>query len=302
MPAERHLILQEKELPPSAEWEPHNQGWLCLRASLGQGYWLQSGSSVRSLSTGDVLLVGAGVIGSLRASQLGPLRLHFFTVQPQLLTGVLTVAEGHFFEATPKITGTQVLTFAAAEGIGEKFKLLADLSVADQLARRCACLQLWSEAMSGVLSTLPPLPVMDDKLRERFRQLVGQIPETELAAHSLADLAAQLHCSERHFSRLFREEFGASLRTRQIELRLQRARHLLASSNAKIINVALDSGYRHLGLFNAMFKKRFGMTPSEWRRQNLPKPLAIRLRGGLSRLTSRMAVMVCLLALQFLVL
>ena len=78
----------------------------------------------------------------------------------------------------------------------------------------------------------------------------------------MRDLAGQLNCSERHFSRLFREEFGVPLRARQIELRLQRARQLLADSDAKIINVAYDSGYQHLGLFNVMFKKRFGMTPA----------------------------------------
>ena len=92
--------------------------------------------------------------------------------------------------------------------------------------------------------------------------------EAELSGKTLAELAGQLHCSERHFSRLFREEFGVPLRARQIELRLQRARQLLADSDAKIINVAFESGYRHLGLFNAMFKKRFGVTPSEWRQQN----------------------------------
>jgi AraC-like DNA-binding protein len=49
-----------------------------------------------------------------------------------------------------------------------------------------------------------------------------------------------------------------------------------------------------------MFKKRFGMTPSEWRRQNLPKPLSLRPRGGFNRLVTRLSVMLCLLALQFL--
>jgi len=78
-----------------------------------------------------------------------------------------------------------------------------------------------------------------------------------------------LHCSPRHFSRLFRAEFGVPLRKRQTELRLQRARQLLADANAKILKVAYESGYRHLGQFNAMFKKRFGVTPSEWRQQNL---------------------------------
>jgi len=74
--------------------------------------------------------------------------------------------------------------------------------------------------------------------------------------------AAQLHCSERHFGRPFHEEFGAPFHQRQIELRLLRDRQLLTNSDAKIVNVAYDSGYRHLGLFNTMFKKRFGMTPS----------------------------------------
>jgi len=57
-----------------------------------------------------------------------------------------------------------------------------------------------------------------------------------------------------------------------------------------------------LGLFNAMFKKRFGMTPSEWRRQNLQKPIFIRPRGGLGRLANRMTILACLLAVQFLAL
>ena len=95
------------------------------------------------------------------------------------------------------------------------------------------------------------------------------MPDAELATRSLPQLAGQLPCSERHFSRLFREQFGVPLRARQTELRLQRARQLLQDPGIKIINVASESGYRHLGLFNAMFKKRFGMTPSEWRQQNV---------------------------------
>ena len=136
---------------------------------------------------------------------------------------------------------------------------------------RCGLLQLWANAIANLL----PAPAVESagggKLLERFRQLVGRMPEAELSQCSLRDLAGQLNCSERHFTRLFREEFGVPFRARQIELRLQRARQLLADSDAKIINVAYDSGYQHLGLFNLMFKKRFGMTPSEWRQQSFRK-------------------------------
>jgi AraC-like DNA-binding protein len=298
MTADRHLILQEKDLPPSTEWLPHSPGWLGLRIAAGQGYWLQSGTTVRSLTAGDVLFVGSNVNGMVRSSQLGPLKLHYFTVQPELLIGVLTIAEGRHLEAAAKKPDGQVLVFTAVAAVAAEFAGLVAKPPGDELGRRCAVLHVWSLAMSGELAALPPPETGDDKLRERFRQLVGQIPESELAAHSLADLAGRLHCSERHFSRLFREEYGASLRAWQIELRLQRARHLLTQSNAKIINVALDSGYHHLGLFNAKFKKRFGMTPGEWRRQNVEKPFVPRLRGGLKRLVPQMAALLALLAVQ----
>jgi len=278
-------------LPPSAEWPPRSQGWLCLRIAGGQGYWLQSGLPVRSLAAGDVLLAGHQAEGILRASQLGPLKLHYFTVLPQFLSGVLTLAESHQFETAPPASNRQVTAYTATDVIGQKLAALTLLTPVDHLAKRCACLQWWSEAVSGLLAAAPAAPARHDKLRERFRELVGQIPETELATHSLAELAGQLHCSQRHFSRLFREEFGASLRARQIELRLQGARHLLTNSNAKIINVALESGYRHLGLFNAMFKKRFGVTPSEWRRQNLQKSSPTRSSGGLNRFAASQTIM-----------
>jgi AraC-like DNA-binding protein len=274
---ERHLILQQRVLTPSAEWQPASQGWLALRIAEGQGYWLQNSLPARPLAAGDILVLGQSGEGLVRASQLGPLKLQYFTVLPRLLSGVLTIGEGYQLQASPKIPARQLLSFSATDALARKFAALA-AQTGDHLANRCACLQLWSEVMTSLLGKTPVPAEANDNLRERFRQLVGQIPETELATHSLAGLSAQLHCSERHFSRLFREEFGISLRARQIELRLERARQLLTNSNAKIISIAYESGYHHLGLFNAMFKKRFEVTPSEWRRQHLAKGPAVRSR------------------------
>ena len=162
---------------------------------------------------------------------------------------------------------------------------------------RCGLLQLWANAISSLL----PVPVSEaadsGKLRERFKQLVGRMPEAELSQCSLHDLAGQLNCSERHFTRLFREEFGVPFRARQIELRLQHARQLLADSDAKIINVAYDSGYHHLGLFNMMFKKRFGMTPSEWRQQHQRKNLPLPSRNSFPNSAGRLGVLLVLFVL-----
>ena len=112
------------------------------------------------------------------------------------------------------------------------------------------------------------------------------MPVADLIQSSLHDMAERLNCSKRQFGRVFRREFGMPLRARQIELRLQRAQQLLVDSDAKITNVAYDCGYRHLGLFNAMFKKRFGVTPSQWREQNGAKNLLLQTRNHFSRLAS----------------
>jgi AraC-like DNA-binding protein len=299
MIVERHLILQELTLPSSTEWLPGCNGWLMARVAAGTGYWLQHGVEPRQLTAGDGLIATRNVDGVIRASQLGPLKLQFFTIRLQYLNGVLTVAEWQKLEVAPDNPVPSVSIFTAGEPIGQRFMRLADQTHSHRLPMRCALLQLWANAVAGFLPAPAAASVSGNKLRDHIRVLVGEMTEAELAERSLTELARQLHCSERHFSRLFREEFGVPFHARQIELRLQRARQLLADSNGKIINIAYDSGYRHLGLFNAMFKKRFGLTPVEWRRQYAQKNLPPSPSDHLLRLTERAVALIATLGLYF---
>ena len=262
--------------------------WVVARVAEGSGYWLSG--SARELNVGDGFVADCKANPVVRASQLGSLKLQFFTVQPQYLSGLLTVTEWHQLESASDNPLARVLFFTASEPLGQKFARLAAQTPTEGLSMRCTLLQLWSGAVTSLIG-LPSASAGGYKLRERIRQLVGQMPEAELSKCSLSGIAGQLHCSDRHFSRLFREEFGVPFRTRQIELRLLHAQQLLANSDAKIINVAYDSGYRHLGLFNAMFKKRFGVTPSKWRQQNLRK-------NGPVKSIVRASVLVLLFALN----
>ncbi len=211
-------------LRPSGEWNPRHKGWVIARVAEGAGYWMQGGNA-RELNAGDGFVAAFNANAQVRASQLGTLKLQYFTVQPQYLNGLLTVAEWQRLEAAPEHPYN--LTFSGDELLGQRFTRLVNQSHAEELPARVALLQLWATAVSAVLSAPAASFSNGNKLRERFRHLLAQMPEKELAGHSLAELARQLHCSERHFSRLFREEFGVPLRTRQIELRLQRARQLL---------------------------------------------------------------------------
>ena len=264
MNIERHLILQTVVLRPSGEWSPPSSDWVVARVGEGIGYWLRAGNA-RELKAGDGFVASGCPNMVVRASQLGSLRLEFYLIQTPLLNGLLTVAEGNKLEQAAHHLNGQIIFFTAAEPLGQKYARLVQQARPESLPSRVALFQLWSQAVAGLLAR-PQSEKNGHKLRQRFRQLVEQMPDFELARQSLPQLAGMLECSERHFSRLFRQEFAVPLRVRQAELRLQRASRLLANPKDKISHIAFESGYRHISLFNAMFKKRFGLTPGEWRR------------------------------------
>jgi len=207
MTVQRHLILQELTLRPSGEWIPQHRGWIVARVAEGVGYWLHGGN-VRELNTGDGFVLGFNAGALLRASQLDLLKLQFFTVQPQYLGGLLTVTEWHQLEFTNNGASPHVSVFNAGEIIGQKFARLAAQTHSDALSMRCALLQLWASVITSLMGGCLPSPADGNKLREHFRQMASQMSEAELSESSLSELAAQLNCSERHFSRMFREEFG----------------------------------------------------------------------------------------------
>jgi AraC-like DNA-binding protein len=265
------LFIQKLKLPPSNEWSPRHPGWTMVRVAEGAGYCLQA-ENTRILNVGDGFMSSASTKVSVRASQLGSLLLQFVRIEPGFLNGLLTVAECFGLEAAQRHTPC-IYFFKAEELAGQKFARLAAQSPNEPLPVRCAWLQLWANSVNSLLATADPVADgTDKKLRRRFRQLVEQMPETELSRHSVSDLARRLECSERHFSRLFSKEFGVSFRSHQIDLRLQQACQLLADPGNKIAAIAYEVGYRHLGLFNYTFKKRFGMTPGVWRQQTQMKP------------------------------
>ena len=64
---------------------------------------------------------------------------------------------------------------------------------------------------------------------------------------------------------LFRRTFGTSLGQYVTRLRVSHAQQLLATSNAKVVDVALSSGFNSLSRFNDAFKKACGSSPREYR-------------------------------------
>ena len=271
---ERPLVIQDLSVPPASEWSSHCQGWTAVRVMEGSGYCLHK-KGASELNVGDGFMAPETTNFIVRASQLGMLRLHYYQIQPGLLSGLLTTAESRLLKAVAG-NASYIFFFKANDLSGREFSRLAGQPHTETLVMRCALLQLWAKGMTHLFDA-PPAQSPEtartggNTLRARFFQMMEQLPEAEVLKLSLAELARQLHCSERHLGRLFIQKFGKPFRSHQIDLRLQHARDLLLDPGIKIASIARDSGYHHLSLFNATFKERFGMTPSEWRRDHLPR-------------------------------
>lgn len=84
---------------------------------------------------------------------------------------------------------------------------------------------------------------------------------------SLTKLAAVASISPRQLSELFRRQLGISPRHYQIELRMQRASHLLQQGGLSIQQVADQVGYQSLAAFSDRFHRHFGISPRNHCRQ-----------------------------------
>ena len=261
-----HLRVEQFKLPAGQEWRDDSATWRFLRIHSGPAYWLGSDQN-RPLAEGEVIIVSPAAKGTIRASQIGDVIFQGFGFAPDLFCGFFSLSERHALEKAATKSG-DVRFIPSTHPVAQNFAALAaDSQPANALSRRLLALGLVTSVFETELSR-PLLPAtLGTSASHRFKQIIIRMPDTEITNHPPEELARLCGCSPRHFNRLFRRRFGDSIRARQTELRLINARQLLGTTDERISEIALASGYRNVSLFNSLFKRRFGMTPSDWRRQ-----------------------------------
>lgn len=82
---------------------------------------------------------------------------------------------------------------------------------------------------------------------------------------SLDEAAALANLSADHFSRLFRAQTGVPFRRYGVDVRLDRARHLLEETSMTVSEIAEALGYDDVFLLSRQCKARFGVAPTRLR-------------------------------------
>jgi AraC family transcriptional regulator len=89
---------------------------------------------------------------------------------------------------------------------------------------------------------------------------------------SLETLAAACSLSRSHFSRSFKKSTGMTPHQCQVQMRIDRSKHLLEHSSNGIAEIGLECGFSDQSHFTRVFFKRVGSTPSAWRRFRRSRP------------------------------
>jgi AraC-like DNA-binding protein len=125
--------------------------------------------------------------------------------------------------------------------------------------RHAAAIDQWVKLVHGYVLRFAEPRRIDDRIFRLWTKVSTDLrhPWTN------AELAREVHLSEKQLERLCRRELGRTPRQQLIWLRMRRAAELLAGDGRKVATVATEVGYENPFVFSTVFKRCMGWSPSE---------------------------------------
>lgn len=140
-------------------------------------------------------------------------------------------------------------------------KFFSHAAAAEQAGYR-PCLRCRPELAPGKSSA--PVDAIERLAYDALQQIeAGVLADGE----SLEHLAEELDVSSRHLRRSVQQVFGVSPVDLAQTHRLLMAKRLLQETRLPITEIALASGFRSLRRFNALFRERYQLSPSQLRKE-----------------------------------
>lgn len=130
-----------------------------------------------------------------------------------------------------------------------------------ELAIKGALLQF----LALLVSQSQELPSAESADTLRLKKVLQLVQEQYAHPLHVADAAAVCGCSPSHFMRWFRKMTRQSFVDYLNEQRLNAAADALRGTDDSILNIAGQCGFENLSYFNRLFKRRYGITPRQYR-------------------------------------
>lgn len=133
-----------------------------------------------------------------------------------------------------------------------------------QLAVKGLLFQLFYLLIS--FGSVRPLNPKGKKFLDKIKLILSHVQENYARPIPIKEVADICFYSESHFMKFFKDCMGVSFTHYLNDYRLQAAAKLLGESDDTILEVASAAGFENLSYFNRAFKKKYGMTPGQYRK------------------------------------
>lgn len=110
--------------------------------------------------------------------------------------------------------------------------------------------------------------LIDEKKPKWLLELSNLESNPQFLKFSIDDLCTNLNYSRMQLHRLFKKYLNTTPHDYLTQHKLHYAKSLLRNTDMKVLDIAMSIGYSTLAQFNNNFKKRYKMTPSEYRKQS----------------------------------
>ncbi len=104
------------------------------------------------------------------------------------------------------------------------------------------------------------------KFLDKIKLILSHIQENYARPISIKEVADICFYSESHFMKFFKDCMGVSFTHYLNDYRLQVAAGLLRETEYNILEIASAVGFENLSYFNRAFKKKYGLTPGQYRK------------------------------------
>jgi AraC family transcriptional regulator len=154
------------------------------------------------------------------------------------------------------------LVTAAAQAAGRALCAGAPPLYADSIAQMLVTHMLYGSAASGAPVRSEPGTLGNTAIRRVTDYMHEHLHEDV----RLDDLAAQANVSKYHLLRSFAKSMGLTPHRYLVHLRMGRAAELLRTTSYPVTQIAMACGYTSPGQFAAAFRRRYGVSPTQFRR------------------------------------
>ncbi|MGW3690263.1 GlxA family transcriptional regulator [Streptomyces sp. NPDC005125] len=216
---------------------------------------IKPGTRIASICTGGFVLAAAGLLDGRPVAthwECAPLFRKWFP-HIRLDEGVLFVDDGDLLTSAGAASGVDLCLHLIRTDHGAE--------LANRAARRCVVPPFRDGGQAQYIER--PIPDDPGTSTSATRQWALQRLNEPFTAPQLAQHA---HMSLRTFARRFRDETGLPPRQWLIKQRLDRARHLLESSDMTVDQIAADVGFATAASLRQHLSAELGVSPLAYRR------------------------------------